>query len=276
LQKIPFNLTLHGALERTEINLKYEIRGSLFFSLKSGVQTIFLHILAFCLLPEVSQAFQPLVSDSVIISGIRLRVTNLNRQDEAFLDLTPGHDTVAVSKLDNPGITLALGTAFNRYSIAGRATVEEAGIVPLDLRRPGFLNTMTILKTGPETGFFAIYLKDDAEGTITYLSSDSSTFEFAATGSDQSRFSLLIQYSATQSSRKWISSGYSCPPALADEIPLSGFVSGEKINIVNFQGKSCLSIMPSGKSTLSIASLPSGTYLMPSPDRRKTCLIIRN
>jgi hypothetical protein len=266
---------LHGALVRTKINLKYQIRGSLFFSLKSGVQTIILHILAFCLLPEVSQAFQPLASDSVIISGIRLRVTNLNRQDETFLDLTPGHDTVAVSKLDNPGITLALGTAFNRYSIAGRATVEEAGIVPLDLRRPGFLNTMTILKTGPETGFFAVYLKDDAEGTITYLSADSSTFEFASTGSDQSRFSLLIQYTATSLQQKPDLPGYSCPPAQTEEIPLRGFKKGEKLSIVDFCGKSCFTAVQSGAASVSIASLPSGTYLMSSPDRRKTCLIIR-
>jgi hypothetical protein len=134
---------------------------------------------------------------------------------------------------------------------------------------------MTILKTGPETSFFAVYLKDDAEGTITYLSADSSTFEFTATGSDQSRFSLLIQYSATNAKREPGSNAYSCPPPQAVEIPFQGFKKGEKLSIIDFSGKSCFSAVKSESASVSIASLPSGIYLMPTPDRMKTCLIIR-
>jgi len=221
-----------------------------------------------------AQSMKLQLSDSTVISGIRIRVTNLNRQDETFLDLTPGHDTVAVSKLDNPGITLALGTAFNRYSIAGRAMVEEAGIIPLDLRRPGFQNTMTILKSGPESGFYAIYFKDDYEGTITYLSEDSSTFDFFATGSDQSRFSLLIQSSATGNYTESSIPFMSCPPPMAEFISLNLPGPGS-ITFTELGGKSIHHPISEKTNNIILSTLPSGIYRLSGSGFRNTCLIIR-
>jgi hypothetical protein len=215
-------------------------------------------------------------TDSVIISGIRIRVTNLSRQDETFLDLTPGHDTVAVSKLDNPGITLALGTMFNRYSIAGMATVAEAGLVPLDLRRAGSVNLMTITRTGPETNFYAVFLKDDAEGTITHLTSDSSFFEFSSTGNEQTRFSLLIQLTATDIKKVPLSSAFVCPQPYSEEISMAGILPGEKVTVHDVSGRFWMAQTdPFEKANLKVATLPCGYYRMTTSVSKRNCFFIR-
>jgi hypothetical protein len=219
-------------------------------------------------------AFCSTPSDSVVISGIRIRVTNFNRQDETFLDLTPGHDTVAVAKLDNPGITIALGSMFNRYSIAGLGTVAEAGLVPIDLRRAGSLNRMTIIKTGPETDFFAVFLKDDAEGTINLLTLDSSAFEFTSTGNEQTRFSLLIQFTATGLKKDPLI--FTCPQPFSETISMAGILPGEKVSVFDVAGKFWMAQTGQfEKANFPVTSLPIGYYRITTSISKRNCLLIR-
>jgi len=213
-------------------------------------------------------------SDSLEISGLRILVVNSPRQDEVFLDLSPGHDTVAVSKLDNPGITIALGTNLHRYAIAGLSVVEEAGIVPLNIRRAGSLNLMKLKKTGPEMEFYAIFLKDDALGEIYSLSIDSTEIEFASFGNDSDRFSLLIQSSATKAAAFPLSSKQICPPPLSSQIKIDPMDAGKEIDIYNAKGIKVYSAKPDS-GNLNLPTLAPGFYQLVLEGRKKSCLLVR-
>lgn len=131
--------------------------------------------------------------DSSNISGIYIKAFNQVRRDEVFLDLTPGHDSISVSKLDNPGITIALGTGTNRFSIAGTAAVMSGEIVPLSLRRAGNQFTIKLKKTGSACDNFLLFLKDDGINQLFPFTSDSLEIPFSQTGDEENRFSLILQ-----------------------------------------------------------------------------------
>ena len=213
-------------------------------------------------------------SDSLEISGLRILVVNSPRQDEVFLDLSPGHDTVAVSKLDNPGITIALGTNLHRYAIAGLSVVEEAGIVPLNIKRAGSLNLMKLKKTGPEMEFYAIFLKDDALGEIYPLSIDSTEIEFSSFGNDSDRFSLLIQSSATKVAAIPSRTKRICPPPLSSQIKIDPMDAGKQIDIYDSKGRKVYSAKPDS-GNLNLPALAPGFYQLVLEGRKKSCKLIR-
>jgi hypothetical protein len=213
-------------------------------------------------------------TDSLEISGLRILVVNSPRQDEVFLDLSPGHDTVAVSKLDNPGITIALGTNLKRYAIAGLAVVEEAGIVPLNIRRAGSLNLMKLKKTGPEMGFYVIFLKDDALGEIYPLSNDSTEIEFSTFGNDSDRFSLLIQSSATKAADFPLSNKQICPPPLSSQINIDPMDAGRQMDIYDTKGRKVYSAI-SDSGILNLPTFAAGLYLLVLEGSKKSCLLVR-
>ena len=213
-------------------------------------------------------------SDSLEISGLRILVVNSPRQDEVFLDLSPGHDTVAVSKLDNPGITIALGTYLHRYAIAGLSIVEEAGIVPLNIKRAGSLNLMKFKKTGPEMEFYAIYLKDDALGEIYPLSSDSTEIEFASSANDSDRFSLLIQSSATKVAAIPSRTTRICPPPLSSLIKIDPMDVGKQIDIYDAKGRKVYSAKPDS-GNLNLPPFAPGFYQLVLEGRKKSCKLVR-
>jgi hypothetical protein len=188
-----------------------------------------------------------------------------NRQDEVFLDFTPGHDTIAVAKLDNPGITLALGNSPNRYSIAGLAAVETEGIVPLNLRRAGSIFQLKFKRAGTETAHYQIYLKDDGLGEISQLTGDSAIFTYDALGIESDRFSLLIQPVVPASSKKTLSSVF-CPYGLRS-------FSGEYC-ILDLGGR----VLWKGKDVIpgiDELPLPPGLYRMVSAEEHKTYMLRR-
>jgi len=204
------------------------------------------------------------VADSSSLSGLYILAFSQNRQDEVFLDFTPGHDTIAVAKLDNPGITLALGNSPNRYSIAGLAAVETEGIVPLNLRRAGSIFQLKFKRAGTETAHYQIYLKDDGLGEISQLTGDSSLFTYDALGIESDRFSLLIQ-PLPASNNKTQSSAY-CPYGLR--------AFGGEFCILDLGGR----VLWKGKDVIPRTDelpLPPGLYRMVSAEEHKSCMLRR-
>jgi hypothetical protein len=197
-----------------------------------------------------------ILADSSEISGLWIKAFSQNRQDEVFLDLTPGHDTVAVPKLDNPGITIALGTNIQRFSIAGLAAVQEAGLVPLNLRRSGSSFQLRICKTGPVAGMYSFYLKDDGLGQVFFLATDSLELDLEALGIEADRFSLLVQEILTfnqpiQAHPLRYTGQFSSKELYEDESP------GNLI-LLDLNGKK-VGILHSGR--MEISSIPDGLYL---------------
>jgi hypothetical protein len=197
------------------------------------------------------------------ISGLKITAISDNRQDEAFLDMTPGHETSSAAKLDNPGITLSLGNQ-NRFSIASPAVAEEANLIPLNLRRAGNSFSINFEKSGPQWAFQSLYLKDDANGQLFPIGDNTSSFDFTSTGNDATRFSLVISDAATSVGGK-ISSSISIFPN-----PSNGKITLRNSNatkggysVSDLSGKIILKSELSGVSQiLDMQSLPAGQFLI--------------
>ncbi len=197
------------------------------------------------------------------ISGLKITAISDNRQDEAFLDMTPGNETSSATKLDNPGITLSLGTQ-NRFSIASPAIVEEANLIPLNLRRAGNSFSINFEKSGPQSAFQNIYLKDETNGQLFPIGDNTSSFDFISTGNDASRFSLVISDAATSVSGK-ISSAISVYPN-----PSNGKITLRNSNatkggfsVSDLSGKIILRGELTGvNQIMDVQTLPAGQFLI--------------
>ena len=197
------------------------------------------------------------------ISGLKITAISDSRQDEAFLDMTPGHETSSATKLDNPGITLSLGNQ-NRFSIASPAIAEEANLIPLNLRRAGNSFSINFEKSGPQSAFQNIYLKDETNGQLFPIGDNTSSFDFTSTGNDATRFSLVISDAATSVSGK-ISSAISVYPN-----PSNGKITLRNSNatkggfsVSDLSGKIILRGELTGvNQIMDVQTLPAGQFLI--------------
>ncbi len=197
------------------------------------------------------------------ISGLKIAAISGNRRDEAFLDITTTSENASAPKLDNPGLTFSLGQG-NRFSIATASSVEQGGIVPLDLRRNGNEFTFELEKTGSQWIGMQLFLKDDLNGQLFAVNDGINTFSFSATGNDVTRFSLIISDGVTSAGGK-LSSGISIYPN-----PSSGNVvlrneGGMKggFSVSDLSGKTMMKASLDGVSqTLNLQALPAGQYLI--------------
>ena len=133
---------------------------------------------------------------------------------------------------------------------------------------------MILTKTGPELPFYAIFLKDDAEGTIDFLASDSTEFSFAASGNDADRFSLLIQSTATGTGIARFPPSSKCPIIRDRKILLSNLESVNSITILDQMGRRSFEKDFKQQNELDLPVLAPGIYQVLLGGTGKNCRII--
>lgn len=210
------------------------------------------------------------------LSGVRIKLSTTTSSDEAWLDLTADRLEVGVSKLQNPGVTLALGNS-PKYCIAGLNKVNSNGDIPLFVKNTNGTITFSFEKSGSNMANVTLYIKDQLNGTLQEITEGNQTFSFSASNIDENRFSLVISQSVTGLNDLKSQSVFVWPNPAKDQLTVSSSVSGQAYVIRNVMGQTLVSdILKVGQSVLSVKELPAGTYMISFPETGKTVRFNKN
>ncbi len=210
------------------------------------------------------------------LSGLRIKLNTSSSSDEAWLDLSSDRLDVGVSKLQNPGVTLALGNS-PMYCIAGLNKVNSNGDIPMFVKNTNGTITFSFEKSGSNMENVTVYIKDQLNGTLQEITEGNQTFSFSASNIDENRFSLVISQSVTGLNDLKSQSVFVWPNPAKDQLTVSSSVSGQAYVIRNVMGQTLVSdMLKVGQSVLSVKELPAGTYMISFPETGKTVRFNKN
>ena len=210
------------------------------------------------------------------LSGLRIKLNTSSSSDEAWLDLSSDRLDVGVSKLQNPGVTLALGNS-PIYCIAGLNKVNSNGDIPMFVKNTNGTITFSFEKSGSNMENVTLYIKDQLNGTLQEITEGNQTFSFTSSDVDQNRFSLVISQSVTGLNELKSQSVFVWPNPAQDQLTVSSSVSGQAYVIRNVMGQTLVSdMMKVGQSVMSVKELPAGTYMISFPQTGKTVRFNKN
>lgn len=196
-------------------------------------------------------------------SGIRIELTSNGQKDDVWLDLGLDRLNVAVSKMTNPGLNLALSNGAKSFAIAGQNTVETDGFIPLKIKGSLGAGTLSLTKTNDLSGF-AIYLKDDYLGTLTELNEGETLVNFNSTANDDNRFYLVINQ--VQLSTNDLVNGKilkTWPNPVKDQLFIEFKGKARNYEILTVAGKAISSgRIESGQNAINTNGLPAGQYIL--------------
>jgi hypothetical protein len=210
------------------------------------------------------------------LSGLRIKLNTTTSSDEAWLDLSSDRLDVGVSKLQNPGVTLALGNS-PMYCIAGLNKVNSNGDIPLFVKNTNGTITFSFEKSGSNMENVTLYIKDQLNGTLQEITEGNQIYSFSSSNIDENRFSLVISQSVTGLNELKSQSVFVWPNPAKDQLTVSSSVSGQAYVIRNVMGQTLVSdMMKVGQSVVSVKELPAGTYMISFPQTGKTVRFNKN
>jgi hypothetical protein len=203
-------------------------------------------------------------------SGMRISASLNGRTEDAWLDISAERLFVAVKKLNGLGMNLGLGQN-QKYCIAGLNTVANDNIIPVSIANAQGLVNVSFEMVGEEWAAYQVFLKDNVAGEI-YSLQNGSNLSLMVSASDEDRFSLILQPEGVTSTKDILKSkGMVWPNPAVDRLNFSADAADQEVIIYSLAGKPVQNgFISADQSSLTISSLPVGTYLVKLKGSGKT------
>lgn len=197
------------------------------------------------------------------LTGLRIELASNNQTDDVWLDLGADRLDVAVVKMPNTGLNLALAGPSKSFAIAGKNTVEVGSIIPLGIKGNNGAGTFLFVKSGEMEGY-VVYFKDDFNGTLTELISNETVVNFTASAFDNNRFSLVVNPVVLSNSSPLSKSNLKTwPNPVKDQLFVEKSSNNQAYSIFNLAGKKLAEgVVEVGQQVISTEQLPAGQYII--------------